>query len=57
MEMGETRQRIMAKRMINVAGKEEKEACGKEQLCGGMEAGIEGGINTISLLWAKNSQD
>ena len=38
--MGETRQRIMAKRMINVAGKEEKEACGKEQLCGVMEAVI-----------------
>ena len=55
--VGETWRRIMDKLVVKVAGQEANEACGMEQLCGGMEAGIEGGIHKIRLLWAQNAHD
>ena len=34
-----------------------KAACGKEHLAGGVEAGIEGGIHAMLLIWAQKSRE
>ena len=49
--------RLMAKSVLRVTGKEAKAVCGTEQLTGGVEAGIEGGLQTMRLLWAQHSQE
>ena len=36
---------------------EAKEACRTDQLCGGLEAGIEGGIHALRIVWQQNSQE
>jgi hypothetical protein len=33
------------------AGQEVKNACGDDQLCAGLEAGIEGGIHAVNQWW------
>ena len=43
--------------VLRVMGKEDNAACGTEHLAGGLEAGIEGGIRTMCLLWSQNSED
>ena len=43
--VGETWWRILAKCVLVVKGAQTKEACGTEQLCGGLEAGV-GGVYT-----------
>ena len=48
---------MLAKCVLAVPGAEEKEACRKEQLCVGMEAGIEGGIHAVRLLWHQHAQE
>jgi hypothetical protein len=48
---GETWRRLFAKVVLRIAGGEAKEACGIDQLCAGLEAGIEGGIHAINQLW------
>ena len=53
---GETWWRLMAKCLLRVTGQEAKAACGIYQLSGGIESGIEGGIHSMSLLWAHYSQ-
>ena len=40
-----------------MTGVDAKESCGTEQLCGGLEAGIERGIHVVRLLWQQNSQE
>ena len=57
MGVGETLQMIMANCMVKVMGKETKETCGTEQLYGGVEAGIDGGIHVMRLLWAHHAQE
>ncbi len=47
----ETWRRAFAKCLLKVAGPEAKEACGTDQLCAGLESGIEGGIHTVQLMW------
>ena len=47
----------MAKCVLVVTGAEVKEACGTEQLCGGLDAGIEGGVQVVRLLWQQYSQE
>ena len=47
----------MAKYVLQVTGQESKDACGTEHLAGGVEAGIEGGIHAMRLLWAQHSQE
>ena len=42
---------MLAKCVLVVTGVEAKEACRMEELCGGLEAGIEVGIHTVRLLW------
>ena len=49
--------RMLAKCVLAVAGAGAKEACSMEQLCGGLEAGIEGGIHASRLLWQKHAQE
>jgi hypothetical protein len=48
---GETWRRLLAKIVLWLAGSEAKETCGIDQLCTGLEAGIEGGIHVINQLW------
>ena len=55
--VGETWYHILVKCVLVVIGAEAKEACGTEQLCGGLEAGIEGGKHAVRLLWQKHSQE
>ena len=52
----ETWRRMMAKCILRVMGQGAKSACGTAQLAGGVEAGIEGGINTMNVLWEEHSQ-
>ena len=49
--VGETWLRLMEKCILRVTGKESKAACGTGKLSGRVEAGIEGGINAMRLLW------
>ena len=48
---------MLATCVLVVTGAEEKEACGMEQICVGLEAGIEGGIHAVRLLWKQHSQE
>ena len=47
----------MAKCLLQVTGQEAKASYGTAHLSGGVEAGIEGGINEIRFLWEENSQE
>ena len=49
--VGETWRRLMAKCLLRVLGPEAKTACGTTQLTGGVEAGIEGAIHAMCVLW------
>ena len=55
--VGETWQRMMAKCLLKVAGQEAKAACGTTQLTGGLEAGIEGAIHAMRVLWDENNKE
>ena len=55
--IGEMWRRCMAKRVLTVAGAEENEACGTEQLCVRLEADLEGGIHAMRLLWEQHAQE
>ena len=46
----ETWRCYFSKCILEVDGSEYKESCGMEHICGGMEAGIEGGIRAMRLL-------
>ena len=48
---------MLVKCILVVMGVEAKGSCGTEQLCGGVEAGIEGGIHVVQLLWKQYSQE
>ena len=52
--VGETWHRLMAKCLMKVAGPEDKSACGITQLAGGLEAGIEGAIHVMRVLWEEH---
>ena len=47
----------MAKCLLKVAGSEAKSACGTTQLVGGLEAGIEGAIHAMRVLWEEHRKD
>jgi hypothetical protein len=40
-----------------VAGSKAKETCGIDQLCAGLELGIEGGIHAMSHLWERHKME
>ena len=49
--IGEIWSRLIAKIVLVEAGPEAKNACGVDQLCAGLEAGIEGGIHAANQWW------
>ncbi|WP_288993061.1 hypothetical protein, partial [uncultured Marinobacter sp.] len=49
--IGETWRRAIAKSVLHIAGKGAKEACGIDQLCAGLESGIEGAIHAMQHMW------
>ena len=55
--VGETWRRMMAKCLMRVAGPEAKTACGTTQLAGGVEAGIEGAIHVMRVLWEEHQTE
>ena len=55
--VGETWRRMMAKCLLRVAGPEANAACGKTQLAGGVEAGIEGAIHAMRVLWEEHQTE
>ena len=55
--VGETWLWMLAKCVLVVTEADSKEDCGTEQLCGGLEAGIEEGIHAVRLLWQHHSQE
>jgi hypothetical protein len=55
--MGETWRRLIAKCILHVAGKEAKEACGIDQLCAGLESGIEGAIHAMRHMRETNKAE
>ena len=55
--IGKTWRRLLAKWLLQVTGQEAKAAYGTEQLAGGVEAGIEGSIHSMRLLWEQHLQE
>ena len=55
--VGEIWLRMMAKCLLWVTGQEAKAACGNAQLSRVVEAGIEGGIHAMHVLWEEHSQE
>ena len=55
--VGETWQKKLAKFVLVVTGAEAEEACRKEEICSVLEAGIEGGIHALRLLWQQHTQE
>jgi hypothetical protein len=55
--IGETWRRAIAKCILRVAGGEAKEACGIDQLCAGLESGIEGAIHAMQHMWETNKAE
>ena len=49
--------RLIAKVILHICGDEAKEACGTDQLCGGLEAGIEGCIHAMRTIWDLNNHN
>ena len=55
--MGEVWRRLISKCVLHVAGNDAKIACGKDQLCAGLEAGIDGAAHAMRQLWEENEGD
>ena len=55
--VGETWRRMMLKCLLRVAGPESKAACGATQLAGELEAGIEGSIHVMRVLWEEHKME
>ena len=55
--IGDTWRRLLAKCLLQVTGQEAKAAYGTNQLVGGVEEEIEGGIHSMRLLWEQHSQE
>ena len=53
----DTWRRLVVKCVLCVAGQDAQAVCRTEQLVGELEAGIEGGIHVMHLLWAQNYQE
>ena len=53
-EIGEIWRRLFEKVVISLAGADVQLACGTDQLCSGLKAGIEGGIHSAIKFWEEN---
>ena len=51
MGIGETLRRSLAKLVMRAAGDQAKTACGKLQLCAGLEVGIDGATHAVEQRW------
>ena len=49
--IGDTWRHLLTKSILLVCGKDAKEACSTDQLCAGLEAGIEGTIHSVEHMW------
>ena len=49
--VGETLEKLESKCVLLVCGNKAKEACGVDQLCAGLDAGIEAGVHAATLIW------
>ena len=47
--------RLLEKYVLQMVGKDSTHTCNKDQLCGGLMAGIYGGIHTMCLMWRQHS--
>jgi hypothetical protein len=48
---------LNVKCVMLISGGEAKDACGIDQLCASLEAGIEGGIHIMPLLWEMHAAE
>jgi hypothetical protein len=55
--LGESWMWLESKCVLLVAGGKVKEACGVDQLCAGLEAGIKGGIHAMRLLRQTHTEE
>ena len=55
--IGEVWRRLVAKIVLVVAGEDATVACGTDQLCAGLSAGVEGGIRAAQVLRDSHSQE
>ena len=55
--IGDILRRLLCKTLLIVVGKEATRACGTDQLCSGLEAGIEGGIHHMRSMWDEHEGD
>jgi hypothetical protein len=55
--IGEAWMRCDSKCVLSVAGGKARDECGVDQLCTGLEAGVEGGIHTLKLIWKLHAQE
>ena len=55
--IGEIWRRLMAKCVLSVAGHSAKTQCGADQLCCGLECGIEGAVHALNQKWDTDSSE
>ena len=55
--IGDIWRRLFAKTLIHVAGSDVQLACGTDQLCSGIKAGIEGGVHAAHKFWEEHQAD
>ena len=55
--IGDILRRLLCKTLLIVVGNEATRACGTDQLCSGLEAGIEGGIHHMRSMWDEHEGD
>ena len=55
--IGETWRRAFAKALLKVAGPEATQACGIDQLCSGLQAGVEGAVHAMQHVWDVHHQE
>jgi hypothetical protein len=55
--IGETFTRLFSKTILGLTLGEPKTACGADQLCSGLVAGIEGAIHAGQLMWDQHSEE
>lgn len=55
--IGELWRRLISKCFLKVAGQEAKEACGTDQLCAGLEAGVEGAVHAMTAIWRSMEEE